>query len=121
MPERTSKKSGQLPGTLVHIGKVKTKNVKITIINYNDEEFNQFKYSIEDFTQFKNSDKIYWINIDGLQNTEIIGNIGKQFNLHPLLLEDILNTNHRPKFEEYDDYCFITLKMLGINKKKEIK
>jgi magnesium transporter len=113
---KTSEKSGLPPGTLIHIGKVKTEKVRLTTINYNVDEYNQFECSIEECTQFKDSNKFYWINIDGLQNTEMIGKIGKQLNLHPLLLEDILNTNHRPKVEEYDNYLFLTLKMLGIHK-----
>jgi len=120
MPEgisKTSEKSGLPPGTLIHIGKVKTEKVKITAINYNVDDFNQFECSLEECLQFKDSNKFYWINIDGLQNTEVIGEVGKQLNLHPLLLEDILNTNQRPKVEEFDNYLFLTLKMLGISKK----
>lgn len=120
MPEgisKTSEKSGLPPGTLIHIGKVKTEKVNITAINYNVDDFNQFEYSLEECLQFKDSNKFYWINIDGLQNTEVIDKVGKQLNLHPLLLEDILNTNQRPKVEEFDNYLFLSLKMLGISKR----
>ncbi|HEX5742875.1 MAG TPA: magnesium/cobalt transporter CorA, partial [Flavobacteriaceae bacterium] len=57
-----------------------------------------------------------WINIDGIHNTEIIEALGNHFGHHPLLMEDILNTLSRPKLEEYEDYLFLNLKMLGIGK-----
>ncbi len=53
-----------------------------------------------------------WINIDGLHDVENIGRIGTMFDLHPLVLEDILNTGQRPKIDDYDDYLFIVLKMI---------
>jgi magnesium transporter len=53
-----------------------------------------------------------WINLDGLSNKELINQIASKFDLHYLLLEDVLNTDHQPKTDEYDDYLFLTLKML---------
>ncbi len=114
---KISDKAGTLPGSLVYIGKRKTDNVKISVIDYNNIDFNQTECKlVEDCLNFKDTNRVYWINVDGLHNTEIISEIGKQLNLHPLLLEDVLNTNHRPKVEEYENYLFLTLKMLGINK-----
>jgi len=55
-----------------------------------------------------------------LHDTKLIAQLGKTFNLHPLLLEDVLNTKHRPKMEEFEDSIFLTLKMLGINENREI-
>jgi len=52
--------------------------------------------------------------VDGLHETDKIAALGKHFDLHPLLIEDVLNTRHRPKAEEYDEYLFLTLKMLDI-------
>lgn len=116
---RLSRKAGLPPGALIHIGKKKTDKVKITSINYNASGFSLKEYvSTEECFNFREQDKVYWINIDGLHNTEIIGDVGKRLNLHPLLIEDILNTNHRPKMEEYDNYLFFTLKMLGISENR---
>ena len=56
-----------------------------------------------------------WVNIDGLHRLDIIEKTGQLFNLHPLTLEDIVNTGQFPKIEDYEDYLFIVLKMLYFN------
>jgi magnesium transporter len=55
---------------------------------------------------------VTWINIDGISKPDIIENIGKNYGFHSLVSEDILNTGQRPKFEDYEDYIYIVLKML---------
>lgn len=116
MSNKISNKAGLPPGTLVHIGIKKTDTSKISIIDYSAKDYNEIVCnSTNECLPFKISETISWINIDGLHNTKIIEEIGHQFELHPLLLEDILNTRHRPKMEEYDNYIFVTLKMLGLS------
>ena len=61
------------------------------------------------------SGRFTWINVDGLHNIETIEKIGKNFELHPLILEDILNTGQRPKCEDYEQCLFVVLKMLTYN------
>jgi magnesium transporter len=115
--KNVSKKIGMPPGTLIHIGKKSEHDIKISIIDYTENEFHEFTAS--DFSEcfaYKNKDSVSWINIDGLHQTEIIGNIGKHFEIHPLALEDILNTKHRPKSEEFENYIFLIFKMIGFNK-----
>lgn len=114
--KRRSKKSGLDPGTLVHIGEPKTEQVKITIIDYNETQF-QIKspVSCEECYPFKDKPSVSWINIDGIHQGDVIEKIGVHFGLHPLLLEDIMNTDQRPKMEDYDSYLFVVLKMLTIN------
>lgn len=60
-----------------------------------------------------------WINIEGLNHISLIEEIGKQFDLHPLILEDILNTANQPKIETYGNYIFTLLKSLRWNKGEE--
>lgn len=104
------------PGTLVYIGDKTTEGIKITIIDYDEKNFTETSVSkIEESFPFKDTDTITWINIDGIHNLGIIEKIGKYFNLHPLILEDIVNTGQRPKIEDYDNYIFIVLKMLYFN------
>ena len=55
------------------------------------------------------------ININGLNNTEDIEKLGSHYQIHPLTLEDIVNTSHRPKLEEFENYMFLVFKMLSIN------
>jgi len=110
-----SKKVGLPPGALIHVGKKKTEKVKISVIDYDATEFSENEYeTIEECFSFREKNSVTWINIDGLHDTSLIAKIGKEFNLHPLLMEDILNTRHRPKLEEFDDCLFLTLKMLGV-------
>lgn len=112
-----SKKAGLPPGALIHIGRRKSNKIKLTAIDYDSVNFSEtICNSTQECEIFKQSDTVSWINVDGLHDTEAIANIGKLFDLHPLLLEDVLNTRHRPKLEEFDNYLFVTLKMLGINK-----
>lgn len=114
--EAISHKIGLPPGTLFHVGRKRTEEVKITVIDYSKESFEEVECKdVNDCLKYKDKKSISWINIDGLHNTQLVGQMGKSFNLHPLLQEDVLNTKHRPKVEEFDDCLFLTLKMLGIS------
>ncbi|MFH1978481.1 MAG: magnesium/cobalt transporter CorA [Candidatus Aenigmatarchaeota archaeon] len=118
--KRVSKKTGMSPGSLVHIGTKITDKVKMTLIDYKEDKIEEKELKkVEDSFPFKNKPTITWINISGLHDTEIIKKIGDNFEIHPLVLEDILNTNHRPKLEDFDKYVFIVLQMLSYNEKKE--
>ncbi|MFB0509709.1 MAG: magnesium/cobalt transporter CorA, partial [bacterium] len=67
---------------------------------------------IEECFPFKDKPTVTWINIDGIHKVEVIEKIGNCFNLHPLILEDILNTGQRPKIEDFGEHIFLVLKML---------
>ncbi len=111
-----SRKIGLPPGTLIHIGTKKTDKLKIEIIDFGGEEFNMNTLAQPDQCYpTKDHNTVRWINVNGLHDVEAISNIGKQLNLHDLLLEDVLNTNQRPKFEEFDSNIFISIKMLGLS------
>ncbi len=110
---KRSEKGGLPPGTLVHIGERKAEKVRITIIDYDETQFQEKEVeTIEECFSFKDTPTVTWINIEGLHQLEIIEKIGKHFNIHPLVLEDIANTEQRPKMEDFDDYIFLILKML---------
>lgn len=114
LTKRQSKTAGLPPGTLVHVGERKTEEVRITFMDYDEHNFQEKQVAnIEDCFPFKDTPTVTWINIDGLHNTELIEKLGRQFELHPLILEDILNTGQRPKFEDFDNYVFTVLKMLS--------
>ncbi|MFX1573668.1 MAG: magnesium/cobalt transporter CorA [Promethearchaeota archaeon] len=102
---------GEPPGALVYTGKRDYLQTKIKIIDYNKEDYNLLELeSIDQNLSSFDKSRIRWINIIGLPHIEIIEEIGNQFNLHALVLEDILNTNQRPKIENYGEYLFIVLK-----------
>jgi magnesium transporter len=110
--KKRSKKPGLPPGTLVHIGKERAEKSRITIIDYDQTNFQEKEIkSVEECFPFKDKSTVTWINIDGIHQVEIIEKIGKHFNLHPLILEDILNTEQRPKMEDFEDYVFLVMKM----------
>jgi magnesium transporter len=117
---RRSKKSGLAPGTLVHIGKKRDEPIKITLIDYNEKNIVEREIvNIEDSFKFLDKKTVTWINIDGIHQTEIIEKIGKHFNMHPLILEDVVNSEQRPKVEDYGEYIFVVLKMLYLDDKKD--
>ncbi len=115
-----SKKAGLPPGTLVHIGERLTDKSKITIINYDEEQFLKLEDKTpEEYLPFKDTTNVTWVNVDGIDQAEMIERIGNTFDLHPLLLEDIMNTDQRPKMEAYDEYLFIVLKALFYDEKEK--
>ncbi len=110
---RSSNKRGLPPGTPVFIGDKKVEKARISFIDYNEARFEEEEVEeIEKCFPFKDTSSVTWINIDGLHQVDIIEKLGKHFDLHPLVLEDIVNTHQRPKVEEFENYLFIVLKML---------
>ncbi len=97
----------------MYIGKEKTEKVKVTCINYDGSHFEEKELkTIDECFPLKAKPAAIWVNIDGIHQPDNIENIGKQFKIHPLVLEDIMNTGQRPKMEDFDDYLFVVLKML---------
>ncbi|MBW6442317.1 magnesium/cobalt transporter CorA [Patescibacteria group bacterium] len=117
--KKRSQKKGLSPGSLVFVGTKKTPRVQISVISYNQEKVEE--KNLKDITEafpFKKSPEITWLNVEGLHETEIINKIGEYCKIHPLILEDALNTDQRPKIEIFDDYIFIVLKMLNFEENK---
>ena len=113
LTRKRSEKAGLPPGALVHVGERRVEKVKISIIDYDETNLEEKEAgTIEECFPFKDKSTVTWINIDGLHEVELIEKLGSYFGLHPLLLEDILNTNQRPKMEDFEDYIFFVLKMI---------
>jgi magnesium Mg(2+) and cobalt Co(2+) transport protein (corA) len=109
--QKRSQKTGLAPGSLVHVGSRYTEKSKITLIRYDETFFEEKEISsIKDFHIEKDNKIITWLNIDGLQDIKLFEDIGELFGLHPLVLEDILNTDQRPKMEDYGDYIYLVLR-----------
>jgi magnesium transporter len=108
-----SAKAGLPPGTFVHIGERKAEQVRITVMEYDEAQFREQQLAtIEAYTPAAEPSIVTWINVDGLHQAEVLEALGERCGLHPLVVEDILNTDQRPKLEDYDDYLFIVLKSL---------
>jgi magnesium transporter len=107
------RKAGMPPGTVVYTGEGAPAPVKITLMDYDANVFKEQTLStIEEAFAYKTTATTTWINIDGLSDVSIVEKIGKQFDLHPLVMEDIAVPTQRPKVEDYDSYFFIVLRML---------
>ncbi len=88
-------------------------NPKISLIDYSPEQLEEKTVdSIEKCISYLEKPTITWINIDGIHQTDIIEQIGKSFQIHPLTLENIMNTDQRPKIEYFPNYIYIALKMI---------
>jgi len=120
--KKISKTAGHMPGELIHVGEKKVDKVKISVIDYDDKNFHEKEITnIEETFPFKDTPTVTWVNINGLHEVDIIEKIGNNFEMHPLTLEDIVNTGQRPKYEDFDKYIFLALKMLMFDEvKKEI-
>ena len=115
--KQLSKKIGMPPGALIYVGDMdvdvsKMPKPTVTMMVYAANDVTEKVLSIEDLGDFKIIDysdvgKKVWLNIHGLHDTELIKEIGDLFHLHPLVQEDILNTEQRPKIDEFKDYVFL--------------
>lgn len=111
--KKRTENRGQAPGSIIFIGKKKINKPLIRMIQYNSKSLNEFELSVdEEMIKNLNKDKVNWINVDGLHDVVLMKKLGQEFNLHSLLLEDVVSTAQRPKMEEFDDEILITLKML---------
>ncbi len=96
----------------------KTQISRISVMNYDNHGFQETSGErFEDCFPIKKESGITWVNIEGLNNPELIVKLAKQYRLHPLTVEDILNVDQRPKVETFGHYVFITLKALTWQKK----
>jgi len=110
---RSSKKAGLPPGVLVHVGEKKVESPKVTIFDYDGDHFQEREAaSVDECIPFKDTPTVTWINIAGIHDVEILRSLGDCYSIHPLVLEDILNTEQRPKLEDFEAYLFVVAKML---------
>lgn len=110
------------PGLLVHVGDNMESVIKITLVDYNSSEveIRQLEH-IGQLVDYSHRDSVTWVIIEGLSDVEIVDQVGSMFDVHQLVLEDILNTHLRPKFEDYEDYLFIVLKSLLRENQQQFK
>jgi magnesium transporter len=114
MKQRKQSKRGNPPGSLVHVGTRYLQKPEVEIISYNSEEYERMV--VEDYHRIPMiENRVDWLNISGVHDPELIGAIGSQFSIHPLLSEDIMNTYQRPKIEFSRDHMHIILKMADLD------
>lgn len=111
--KKRSKKAGLPPGSLVHIGEQKSGVVALSVVEYSDASFMEMSpASLDQCSIRRDRDTMVWINVEGIHDTLVLEKLSDCFGLHPLVREDIMNTDQRPKVEDYGTYLYIVLKML---------
>ncbi|UCD64235.1 MAG: magnesium/cobalt transporter CorA [Candidatus Zixiibacteriota bacterium] len=111
--KRAKKKLGLKPGAVVYVGEHREEPVEISIIDYDQTNYtDKTTERVEDCFSFKDSPTVSWINLSGIHDIGLVEKLGSHFDLHPLILEDIVNTGHRPKLEESEKFILVMLKML---------
>lgn len=112
--KKISDKTGLSPGTLVHIGEKKTGTVRLTLVAYDETHLVEKAVGgAADMRPAEEPGGVTWLNVDGLHDVQVIESIGSRFGIHPLTLEDIVNTGQRPKAEAHEAYLFLVVKILA--------
>jgi len=118
--KKVSLKTGLPPGSLVHIGKEKVAKTTITILDYNEEGYSETRdASVDECLTRSKDNTVTWVNVSGIHETAVIEKLGTSFGLHPLVMEDIMNTTQRPKIEDYETYLYLVLKMVYTDEKSD--
>jgi len=118
--KRKSEKSGQPPGTLVHVGDVHELTPRVTCLIYSPDEIQETEIQV-DLESFLSShaldgQHLMWLSVEGVHDVDIIRRIGGIFRIDNLTLEDIADTGQRPKIEEFPDYGFMTIRAIEMDK-----
>ena len=102
-----------LPGDPVYIGDRPASDMDVSIITY-DATSAQMNHAANngELLQHPDDSKISWINISGLKDIDSIKSLGEKFNIHPLSIEDVLNTEQQPKVEIFEGYRFLSVKTI---------
>ncbi len=114
-----TQKVGLEPGSLVYTGVELTKNVEIRLYSFSEQGLQDRPLTLSDFPLPLNAGGMYWLSIQGLQDVKLIEEIGKNFSIDSLILEDIVNVHQRPKFEERSDSAHVVLKEITYDGPKE--
>lgn len=111
------KKAFTSPGTLVYVGKEVAESTIIKLVEFNQEFYHEKVIkALNDCRPPVKENQVAWLDVDGIHEVHVIEAIGKYYNLHPLLLEDVLNTAQKPKLEHFGEkHLFVILKMLQFN------
>jgi magnesium transporter len=103
-----------MPGSLIYTGEQHLDEMRLEMIRFNPNEFEERLISFDELSTSRENGKITWLNVVGLHETDKIRLIGDAFQIHNLALEDILNMGQRPTFDEYDEQYFIVTKMIRV-------
>jgi magnesium transporter len=110
---KSSSKTGVAPGTLVLVGKDDGEPARLTVFEYDPSACTERRgITVEECLPYRDTKATAWINLDGVRHVDLVERLGAHFGIHPLVLEDIVNTNQRPKLDIMGDYLFVVFRML---------
>jgi magnesium transporter len=107
-------KPGAHPGTV--LTDPQAPSPAIRVITFGPDRFEAHELATADaIPEHLSSEAIVWVNIDGLGDAATIKRVGQIFNLHDLVLEDIVNVHQRAKVEEFEDHLFLVARMVSLD------
>ena len=109
--KRRSKKAGLPPGTPVYLGDEKH-TTNVSVFRYNAQTWTEEAWRRAETPPQADEGSVLWVNMDGVHETAIIEQFHQAFGIHPLIMEDVVNTDQRPKMEDHGDYIYLVVKML---------
>ena len=109
------KPPGSAPGTLVHVGRKHKHKPRLQVLDYANQKLREHEAALHEAAHYRHEQTVTWVTVDGIHDPQVIQAVGEQYDLHPLLLEDILSTDQRPKVEEYKEHLFVVSKMISRN------
>jgi magnesium transporter len=119
--KRIRKTENHAPGEVRYTGHKVGTSTKLEIIDYSKDRYDRIDTeNVEVAFDFKGTEHVTWVNVNGLNNATEIERLGDHYKLHPLIQEDIVSVNQRPKIDEYDEYLFIVFKMLHYTENDEL-
>ncbi len=108
------------PGTLVYVGDAAEGPAQLRSVTYDREVVEMRVVNVDALTPPDDA-LVTWLKIEGVHDVDTVQRIGELYGLHMLVLEDIVNTEHRTKYDEYDDVAFLILKHLRIDNEAELR
>ena len=106
------KPAGLPPGTIVYTGEKREGAAELFLVHYLRDDITERSVTLEELPDLAAAEGVTWIQLRGIHDVDTVQRVGESFGLHPLTLEDIANTEHRAKIEQFDDYLFVILRHL---------
>ena len=106
-----NKSLNQMPGSLIYTGERQVDTLRMEMIRFDAENLEEELLTTQTLETARKEGMVTWLNVVGLHETDKMRAIGDEFEIHNLALEDILNVNQRPTFDEYDNQFFVATKM----------
>jgi len=113
MPKKSLLRKKKNPTNFIFTGVQYENEVDIQLFEYNKDGLIELsKINTSEFKPFSDTSKQYWLNLHGIHDIAVVIDICKKIGIHDLAIQDILDVNQRPKFQDYDEYWFFSIKSM---------